>query len=267
MRCTARSPPRCASCGSCAGRGRRDSSASSRSPTCTSSSTCRRSPYRVLDAADAAWRSLGPAFCSGLRSRFVVSEAPDPIVNAGAVVRADGLPLLGLDPGALASGVTSQPWFDGPARARARCGGRHGARRDRGGAHRAAAVEPRSRRRRARRDRTTRRRPLAADRAARGRRRPAASGVRGAVQAGDGLDAQAVRGARAVPSPDRSHARCRGVAAWSELAADGGYYDQSHVIRDFKRFSGYTPAEYHRRVSAAGPDAVRFVPDPEAAFR
>ena len=208
MRCTARSPPRCASCGSCAGRGRRDSSASSRSPTCTSSSTCRRSPYRVLDAADAAWRSLGPAFCSGLRSRFVVSEAPDPIVNAGAVVRADGLPLLGLDPGRAGERRDLAAVVRRPGLARARCGGRHGARRDRGGAHRAAAVEPRSRRRRARRDRTTRRRPLAADRAARGRRGPAASGVRGAVQAGDGLDPQAVRGARAVPSPDRSHARC-----------------------------------------------------------
>ena len=56
------------------------------------------------------------------------------------------------------------------------------------------------------------------------------------------------------------------AAPWSELAVDGGYYDQSHVIRDFKRFTGFTPAEYHRRVSAAGPDAVRFVPDPAAAF-
>jgi len=44
-------------------------------------------------------------------------------------------------------------------------------------------------------------------------------------------------------------------------------YDQSHVIRDFRRFTGYTPADYHRRVSAAGPDAVRFVPDTDAAFR
>ena len=38
------------------------------------------------------------------------------------------------------------------------------------------------------------------------------------------------------------------------------------MIRDFKRFTGFTPAEYHRRVRAAGPDAVRFVPDPAAAF-
>ena len=34
-----------------------------------------------------------------------------------------------------------------------------------------------------------------------------------------------------------------GVAPWSELAADGGYSDQSHVIRDFKRFTGKTPTQ------------------------
>jgi AraC-like DNA-binding protein len=57
------------------------------------------------------------------------------------------------------------------------------------------------------------------------------------------------------------------AASWSGLAVEAGYYDQSHVIRDFKRFAGFTPADYHRRVRAAGADAARFVPDPEAAFR
>ena len=33
-------------------------------------------PYRVLDDAGAAWRTLGAGFSSGLRSRFVVSESP-----------------------------------------------------------------------------------------------------------------------------------------------------------------------------------------------
>jgi hypothetical protein len=72
-------------------------------------------PYRVLDAADASWRVLGAGFSSGLRSRFVVSENPDPIVNAGAVVRGDGLRALGLDPQRLAGRVSSQPWLDGVA--------------------------------------------------------------------------------------------------------------------------------------------------------
>lgn len=31
---------------------------------------------------------------------------------------------------------------------------------------------------------------------------------------------------------------------WTALALDCGYYDQSHFISDFKKFSGYTPEEY-----------------------
>ncbi|TDR48900.1 AraC-like DNA-binding protein [Tahibacter aquaticus] len=38
---------------------------------------------------------------------------------------------------------------------------------------------------------------------------------------------------------------------WAQLAADGGYYDQSHLIRDFQQFSGLTPAAFLR---SAQPD-------------
>ncbi len=31
---------------------------------------------------------------------------------------------------------------------------------------------------------------------------------------------------------------------WATLAADCGYFDQSHMIRDFRALSGYTPGEY-----------------------
>lgn len=31
---------------------------------------------------------------------------------------------------------------------------------------------------------------------------------------------------------------------WAEVALDGGYYDQAHLIHDFQRFSGLTPAAY-----------------------
>ena len=34
---------------------------------------------------------------------------------------------------------------------------------------------------------------------------------------------------------------------WARLAADSGYYDQSHLIRDFKAFCGLTPQNYLRR--------------------
>lgn len=33
---------------------------------------------------------------------------------------------------------------------------------------------------------------------------------------------------------------------WARLAADCGYFDQSHLIRDFVAFSGLTPADYLR---------------------
>ncbi len=47
---------------------------------------------------------------------------------------------------------------------------------------------------------------------------------------------------------------------WASLAPLGGYYDQAHVIRAFRRFSGWTPSEYRRRVAEFGPSAANFVP-------
>lgn len=47
---------------------------------------------------------------------------------------------------------------------------------------------------------------------------------------------------------------------WAALAPQAGYYDQPHVVRAFRRFSGWTPTEYLRRVTEFGPEAAGFVP-------
>ena len=36
---------------------------------------------------------------------------------------------------------------------------------------------------------------------------------------------------------------------WAQLASDYGYFDQSHLIRDFLAFSGFSPADYLRRLT------------------
>ena len=38
---------------------------------------------------------------------------------------------------------------------------------------------------------------------------------------------------------------------WAELAADCGYFDQAHMIHDFRVFAGITPAQYGRTMTDA----------------
>jgi AraC-like DNA-binding protein len=47
----------------------------------------------------------------------------------------------------------------------------------------------------------------------------------------------------------------RGVK-WAELAADCGFYDQAHLIRDFREFCGMTPGDYLKQ----RPEYPNFVP-------
>jgi len=46
---------------------------------------------------------------------------------------------------------------------------------------------------------------------------------------------------------------------WAEFAADSGYYDQSHLIREFRAMAGLTPAQY-RPVDPGSPNHVAIGP-------
>jgi AraC-like DNA-binding protein len=40
------------------------------------------------------------------------------------------------------------------------------------------------------------------------------------------------------------------VIHWNQVARESGYFDQAHLIHDFKHFSGFTPNEYLKRKSS-----------------
>ena len=50
------------------------------------------------------------------------------------------------------------------------------------------------------------------------------------------------------------------MPTWTELVASTSWYDQSHFIHTFKRFTGFTPARYLEIVGARGRDYASFVP-------
>ncbi|WP_235564623.1 helix-turn-helix domain-containing protein [Arthrobacter sp. Soil762] len=51
-----------------------------------------------------------------------------------------------------------------------------------------------------------------------------------------------------------------GSASGGELLALADYYDQPHLIRTFRRLSGFTPSEYLRLIRQHGPEYAAFVP-------
>lgn len=94
-----------------------------------------------------------------------------------------------------------------------------------------------------------------------------------AIEFGLSHDALVDRFRRATGTTPKRHARIvrfhrlidevhagGGRPDWAALAVTAGYYDQPHVIREFRGFSGWTPAEYYRLVARYGADAAHFVP-------
>lgn len=66
----------------------------------------------------------------------------------------------------------------------------------------------------------------------------------------DPLQHASILGVHFRPGFQRARALARKTAPdWARIAVDCGYFDQSHLIRDFLEFSGLTPADYLRRQS------------------
>lgn len=70
-----------------------------------------------------------------------------------------------------------------------------------------------------------------------------------AVRALDRLSGTRVNEPVGKPYIETEQVRLMGSIGWADLAADCGYFDQAHLIKDFRAFAGSTPAAFLRRVS------------------
>lgn len=55
----------------------------------------------------------------------------------------------------------------------------------------------------------------------------------------------------------------RGRVRWAEFAAEAGYYDQAHMVREFREYAGATPTDVFRR---RAPDGLGLLTEDEAAL-
>lgn len=219
-------------------------------------------PYRSIDPATGETTMVTRVFVSGLQASALRNELPAEIDNVGARLHPDAARTFGLDPRRLAGRVTDLS-AELPALAAladalpdlslddavTRLDGLLVARR---------SGEPDAGVRRfvaATLDDPNRAVPELAALAGLGH-----DALLDAVRAGIGVTPKAfadlVRFDRFVDLAGRVADR-----GWAALAAEAGFYDQSHLIRVFRRFTGLTPAAYVRAVRVDGPGAARFLAD------
>ena len=222
------------------------------------------SPYRLFDRRGEA-TLVADAFVSGIQSEYLVIESPETIHHVGAELLPARLPLLtDAAPAELAGRVLdARVLWTGVDElvAAARDADSPGAALD-AFAHFLGA------------QRTERSADAVVDDAIAAIQRDPGTGIGGlAAAAGVSHRTLITRFRAAVGIPPKTYAQlwrfhsfvttlqdADPTPDWAGLAAASGFYDQPHVIRAFRRFTGWTPAEYHRRVVEFGPDAASFVP-------
>lgn len=219
-------------------------------------------PYEIVDAGRGETETVSRVFCSGLQTSALRHELPAAIDNVGARLHPDAARSFGLDPRRLAGRVVEvadelpelvELAVELPRLplevAVARLADALAARR-RGG------PDPSVRRFVA----TVLEDPGRSVPEFAGRAGLAHDALIDAVRAGIGVTPKAfadlVRFDRFVDLAGRAAER-----GWAALAVEAGFYDQSHLIRVFRRFTGLTPAAYVRAVRADGPEVARFLAD------
>ena len=226
-------------------------------------------PYHATDPLEGTTSGpLTAVFCSGLQPRFTLSENPDAVFNLGAVLEPDAVGRLGLDPAAITGRVMNVDAVLAHVsgfRDAALVGGDPGAVAAEHLLDALDAALVRSLRGDA---------PDAVVRHAvtvlnEHPSRPVASL---AVECGLSHKTLIERFRRATGVTPKFYATVVRFSRlidelplgddvpWAELAAATGYYDQSHVIRTFRSFTGFTPQDYYRIARTHGRESARFVP-------
>ncbi|WP_426005132.1 DUF6597 domain-containing transcriptional factor [Paenarthrobacter sp. NyZ202] len=226
-------------------------------------------PYRLItpavDAGPATSTAVAAGFYAGLQRSYLISENPDRLFNVGVRLAPFGLPAFtGLPPSEVQGRVVdAEDLFPGFTQLQTRL---EEASPDQ--AFSALADFLRSRLRRGYRAdaRTVRVTETLAGRdmeiAALARDAGISWSTLERIMARDcGVTAKAYSDVcRFYRFVNQAAALPKGAALGSELLQLADYYDQPHLIRTFRRFSGFTPTEYLRVVQGYGPEYATFVP-------